>query len=97
MVNSEFITLNERSQTQKSTCFMIPLMTFWKSENKKNGERSVVARGWARWEVMVTARDVREFGEVMRLLCIFSGQLPDCVHVPKFVDLPTKKDDFYCI
>lgn len=55
------------------------------------------ARGWARWEVMVTARDVREFGEVMRLLCIFSGQLPDCVHVPKFIDLHTKKEDFYCI
>lgn len=52
---------------------------------------------WTTWEVVLTTRDMREIGEVMRLLCIFSGQVNDCVHVPKLIDLHTKKDNFYCI
>lgn len=43
----KYITLKERSQTQKAMYYMSPIyMAFWKRQNYRDTNRSVVAKAW---------------------------------------------------
>lgn len=65
----------------------------WKLQRKETDNK----QGLGKFGAVLTTKDMREFGEVMRLLYILSGWIHACVHVPKLIDLHTKKDDFYYI
>ena len=62
------VLLSERSQSEKTTYYIIPNMTFWKRQNYGDSKkRSVVARGWE-GKGRINSWSTVEFGAV-KLFC----------------------------